>query len=56
MSADKSKIAKQFMQALPHAQALGMRLSRMGDGTAEIEMDYDCLLYTSDAADEVSPV
>ena len=41
MSADKSKIAKQFMQALPHAQALGMRLSRMGDGTAEIEMDYD---------------
>ncbi len=41
MSIEKTKIAQQFMQALPHAQALGMRLSLMGDGKAEIEMEYD---------------
>ena len=41
MSVETNKIAKQFMQALPHARALGMRLSHMGEGTADIEMDYD---------------
>ncbi|WP_294608728.1 PaaI family thioesterase [Roseovarius sp.] len=41
MSADKNKITKQFMQTLPHAQALGMRLGHLGEGTAEIEMEYD---------------
>jgi len=41
MSVDTNKIAKQFMQALPHARALGMRLNNMGEGMAEIEMDYD---------------
>jgi len=38
---DKSKIADQFIQAIPHAKALGMTLSAIGDGTAEIVMPYD---------------
>lgn len=33
--------AQQFIGALPHAQALGMRLIFVGDGVAEIEMPYD---------------
>ena len=41
MVADKAKFAKQFMSALPHASALGMRLTEMADGKARIEMDYD---------------
>jgi uncharacterized protein (TIGR00369 family) len=36
--------ARKFMEMLPHAQALGLRLVQMGDGTAEIEMDYDTRL------------
>lgn len=36
--------ARDFMEALPHARALGLRLVQMGDGTAEIEMDYDTRL------------
>jgi uncharacterized protein (TIGR00369 family) len=36
----KTRIAQQFMAALPHAKALGMRLVSMGDGRARIEMDY----------------
>ena len=41
MDDEKNKIAQQFMQALPHARALGMRLIGMGEGRAQIEMDYD---------------
>lgn len=41
MSDQNSKIARQFIEAIPHSRALGMRLVSMGDGTAEIEMDYD---------------
>lgn len=37
----KARIARQFIEAIPHSQALGMRLTGIGDGTAEIEMDYD---------------
>ncbi len=33
--------ARDFMQALPHARALGMVLQDMGDGRAVITMDYD---------------
>lgn len=36
--------AREFMEGLPHARALGLRLVQMGDGTAEIEMDYDTRL------------
>ncbi len=41
MSIDKVKLARQFMQALPHARALGMELVEIGDGKAEFAMDYD---------------
>ncbi len=38
---DKLKIARQFMEALPHSRALGMELTGIGDGTAELCMAYD---------------
>ena len=38
---DPLELARQFMQALPHAKALGMHLTEMGTGTATITMDYD---------------
>jgi uncharacterized protein (TIGR00369 family) len=38
---DKSKIAGQFVQALPHSKALGMVLTDVSEGTAEITMEYD---------------
>lgn len=41
MTDQKSKIARQFMEAIPHARALGMRLTLVNEGKAEIEMDYD---------------
>ncbi|SEK76942.1 uncharacterized domain 1-containing protein [Roseovarius azorensis] len=41
MSDQKSKIAKQFMEAIPHSRALGMRLTHVSEGRADIEMDYD---------------
>ena len=44
MEDEKTRIARQFMEALPHGRALGMRLVSMGDGAARIEMDYDARL------------
>ncbi|HSG55416.1 MAG TPA: PaaI family thioesterase [Paracoccaceae bacterium] len=41
MSVDKSKIAQQFIGAIPHSKALGMELTEIGDGVAEIVMPYD---------------
>ena len=41
MSMNKTELARKFMQALPHARALGMELTDIGDGTAEFTMDYD---------------
>ena len=38
---DTDKIARQFMQALPHSQALGMTLDRMEGGVAVVSMPYD---------------
>jgi uncharacterized protein (TIGR00369 family) len=37
----KAEIARRFIAAIPHARALGMRLTEIGDGVASIEMDYD---------------
>ena len=42
--ANKVDIARQFIEAIPHSKALGMRLTQMGDGVAEIEMPYDARL------------
>jgi len=41
---DKIRIARQFIQALPHSVALGMDLQDLGDGVAVITMPYDAKL------------
>ncbi len=41
---DKVKLARQFIEAIPHASALGMELTKIGDGHAEITMPYDARL------------
>jgi uncharacterized protein (TIGR00369 family) len=41
MEIDKKRLAKQFMDALPHALALGIRVENIGFGTAEMHMKYD---------------
>ena len=41
---DKTQIARQFIEAIPHAQELGMELQSIGDGMAEISMPYDVKL------------
>lgn len=38
---DKLKMARQFIQALPHSKALGMELESLEDGVAVISMPYD---------------
>ncbi|MEM1352409.1 MAG: PaaI family thioesterase [Pseudomonadota bacterium] len=38
---EKTDIARQFIEAIPHSKALGMRLAEMGEGRAVIEMPYD---------------
>jgi uncharacterized protein (TIGR00369 family) len=37
----RHKLARQFIDAIPHARALGMVLASVGDGQAVIEMAYD---------------
>ena len=37
----KEKLAQQFITALPHARELGLTVTRIGDGHAEIAMPYD---------------
>ncbi|WP_375228816.1 PaaI family thioesterase [Roseobacter sp. S98] len=37
----KTKIARQFIEAIPHSKALGMQLTDLQDGVAVIEMPYD---------------
>lgn len=37
---DKSVIAKQFINAIPHSRALGMELTEIEDGTATIVLPY----------------
>jgi len=38
---DKATIARQFIEAIPYSKALGMVLTEIGDGLAEIVMDYN---------------
>ncbi|MGJ8623672.1 MAG: PaaI family thioesterase [Yoonia sp.] len=40
----RAKLARQFIEAIPHAQELGMALSEVADGKAVISMDYDSRL------------
>lgn len=37
----KAKIARQFIQALPHSRALGMEMLEVGEGWALMALDYD---------------
>lgn len=37
----KAKMASQFIAALPHAKALGLSMTEVGEGIATIEMPYD---------------
>ena len=41
MSEERTRVARDFIQAIPHARALGMQLEEIGDGSAEIRMPYD---------------
>ncbi len=41
MTADKAKLARQFIELIPHAKALGLQIVEIGDGEAEITMPYD---------------
>lgn len=38
---DKIKMARQFTEAIPHAKALGMEFTAIGEGTAEMQMPYN---------------
>ena len=41
MSGPGIKATQAFIEALPHSKALGMQLVSVGEGKAEIAMDYD---------------
>ncbi len=41
---DVATLARQFIDALPHSRALGMRLEEIGDGVAVISMPWDARL------------
>lgn len=38
---DKTVLARQFIEAIPHARALGLELMQIGEGEAEISMPYN---------------
>ncbi|MFN3844967.1 MAG: PaaI family thioesterase [Paracoccaceae bacterium] len=46
---DLIRIARQFIEAIPHARALGMEFESLGDGKAAITMPYD-LRFVGDPA------
>ncbi|MCC6002571.1 MAG: PaaI family thioesterase [Pararhodobacter sp.] len=50
---DKS-LAQQFIQAIPHARALGMELEEIGDGRAVISMPWDARLVGDPATGVIS--
>ncbi|MGX9349618.1 PaaI family thioesterase [Shimia sp. W99] len=41
MTPDKSKIAEQFINAIPHCKSLNMKLTNIGAGVAEMMLPYD---------------
>ena len=41
MTDEQTQLAKRFIEAIPHAAALGMVLERIGDGQAVISMPWD---------------
>ncbi|MDE3078712.1 MAG: PaaI family thioesterase, partial [Paracoccaceae bacterium] len=41
MPDQRTRISRQFIEAIPHARALGMRLDAVGAGVAQLSMGYD---------------
>jgi len=41
MGSDMNEIAERFIQEIPHSAALGLEVTRIDAGRAEIEMGYD---------------
>ena len=41
---DRTRIARQFIEAIPFSRALGMSLDEIGEGRAAISMPYDARL------------
>lgn len=41
MQIRRERLARQFIEALPHARALAMRMDHVGEGEAVISMPYD---------------
>jgi uncharacterized protein (TIGR00369 family) len=41
---DLLALSRQFLDALPHARALGLRVIEIGEGTAVIDLPYDARL------------
>lgn len=41
METEQERAARRFIDAIPHARALGMRLEALGAGVAELSMAYD---------------
>ncbi len=41
MQMRRERLARQFIEALPHARALTMRMDHVGEGEATISMPYD---------------
>ncbi|XDA97221.1 PaaI family thioesterase [Sulfitobacter sp. LCG007] len=41
---ERIETARQFIEAVPHSRALGMRISEIADGVAELQLPYDARL------------
>ncbi|MBU2944136.1 PaaI family thioesterase [Shimia thalassica] len=41
MNPEKLKMAEQFISAVPHCKTLNMKLTNIGEGTAEMSLPYD---------------
>ena len=46
---DRTKLARQFIEAIPQSRALGMTLEEIGEGVAIISMPYDTRLVGNPA-------
>lgn len=51
---DKTKIAQQFIAALPHSAALGMEFVSLENGTARLAMPYDARFIGDPATKVIS--
>ena len=50
----ESSAAQQFIDAIPHARALGMRLDSIGEGRAEISLPWDARFVGDPATGVIS--